>query len=732
MTALAKVIPLPTRGAITEEQERVVMAVLSRFIGTRKTAQQVHILNRLLRSYSDPIITAPPDTERGWASTETAMRKLGIDSDVVRNQWALANQDNSLLLPVATIDAIVPKIIWPTIWRFISDGPAASWDRCNRIFHSWCIGLELDASPRPRAINALSEDGKITDGTLGNYLALVKTFRRILDEMRRERVLATKVLGTGSAEACVLDAWTPTEFPAVPTVDTYEAPALRLRKFTPSSRLLRVALVVLNERITALRRTKAGRQNMFRPIRARAVLGAAAVLGGRRGAIRRLRRSDLVADYLFEDGARSPALLLRPAKTRPSSEVHVKAIPETLYRWIVDYADHVGIKDSDFLFVSSTAKGQMSPECYASVLRYALRPPKIPTSPAELALVEAAKHFEGAHWTPNSFRRFAEKLAYNIGEKWRAEHRVTADLDGQLEEIPPAQAFADCLLDHESKSIGDLYKGLRIPEVRAVWAKEAALGIGQVLFEDAGARKGPDLDRIAAARRTQVLLSRERGALLARLDKVSAQAQSQIRPEAIPPEELMRFVARQQAVSVEASVVGAQLAEIGDRIAAADAELESALAEQVPIPDTVTDDELEAMRAHASQMHGTVVDVPTDPDLPEIRNWATLEELHRAVGQGYVGLSTVRRWMTGHQRHPDGDSRNLFDMDAVEAISRRRRRLLLDRLDASRLSPEIKERLDAIRYLPVPENWRQVAANDPKHRNAAPGGSAFSQPDISE
>lgn len=725
MAELAQLIPFPGRRPLSEAEERAVKAILSRFIGSRRTAQSISQFIRILRSYADPFISGPPDDTRGWASFETTMRKLGIDSDVISNQWRLAKQEGTHLLPDETIDAIVPRILWPVVWQFCCDGPAGSWDRCDRIFNAWSLGLELDGSPRAQAPNALAEDGRITDRTLGLHIGCVVSFWKCLDKLRREQVFPRKIFQPGDEIAHALGCWTASDFPDVPEASSYDAPALRITQHTPSARLVRLALVVLNEQIVARSRTKKGRMSMFRVLRARAVLATLAILGCREKALRQIRRSDLLESHTFDDGTCSPAIVLRPAKSMHKTEVRIKAIPPVLHGWLIEYADYLGLQAKDPLFVSTRAKAPMSKGCLAGVLVYALRVPRSPATGTERALAEAWAPFKGVRFTPHSFRRLAERLAYNIGEEYRNLRVPGAIRDGTIDQLPPAQAFADTLLDHAMGSMGDLYKGLKTPEGRARWAKEAALGIGRLLLEVDGARRGPNIQRIRAARHIQIELGHERASLLARLDKINRRSTASIPVDAIPQEELLRLVASQQAASLEASVVGAQLAEIADRINAANLELVEALAEEVPVGDDLTDAELEAVRREAHSMEGIVVDIPSDPELPEVRNWVTGRELYEAIGAGYIGESTVRRWLTGNQHYPEGDPRNMFEMDAVDAVSDRRRRVLLDRLDVMRLAPEIRERLEAMRYLPPPDGWERIAAADPSDRSGSVNGSAF-------
>jgi hypothetical protein len=253
-------------------------------------------------------------------------------------------------------------------------------------------------------------------------------------------------------------------------------------------------------------RTKMKNCGVWRLARTRAMLGLLICLGGRRGAICRLQRGDLVRDHVGPDGHRGPAITLRPGKVHHEQAIHWKPIPDGLLRIIDMY-----LLLTDILITGTDehrkgrgrrrrpAPGQEAP-LFIGQLTYPERAlwagslyqtlvghkgyPKHKLKPRTPLIPEG----DGSGYSPHSLRRAALQAT-----------RVAATEYCRNNECPVTpEGISAALLDHIMPSDRYGYADVNTPAGRETWSRVAIELNWQMLTSELGARKAVDRERIAA------------------------------------------------------------------------------------------------------------------------------------------------------------------------------------------------------------------------------------------
>ena len=644
-----------------------------------------------------------PGREGGWPSGKFVLKWLELTPADLDARWAVAETEDRLL-PRELLAAFVPTSLWPALFGLIKAGPFDTWERIRVLLKAWALGREPGGEPRKQIGTRRStlEHGGLSEAAIDSMLIAVFGVMRTLDELR---VLEHNGRLQLPRDRSYFARWTRNEFPRWPRPEELAATPAGTNRDGPTLRLIRLRLQMFCDQIETLKQTTQGRGRLFRPLRDRAIVATFAVTGLRRGAFSRLNVGDIEEDFAFPDNERGPAIVPRPGKTLSRDLKRPKGIPPFLFDWIKEYAEYAGIWGGAEtpLWLAHDPRSQRPIErmdansIYELVrMRFApqrTKPGEPPeTRPLYLAFLE---EHDGRVYGPHQLRHAAEQIGFVVGLDWLEENRATLLENGTGLPGSP-QVFPDALLDHTMPSMGDRYKDVSSEQGRLKWARKCALGIGDYLIGSKGARRGPDLALLrekkmalehAGARRTEV------EAQLAAIEERIGNG-----GDALASKDILLAV-------FQTITLSRQLASVAQAVERAGTELAEARKAEVPLPDYLANAELEALRENPSAH----VASPTEGDdetLPALREWASLQEFHWALGgQAAVSMETLRRWARGESTLLArtlglGDSRNGSRPACVERLSERKQRILLDRLDWSRLPVQVQENLEAIRRAP--------------------------------
>jgi hypothetical protein len=302
---------------------------------------------------------------------------------------------------------------------------------------------------------------------------------------------------------------------------------------------------------------------------------------------------------------------------------------------------------------------------------------------------------DGRIYGPHNLRHSAEQLAFFAGWDWFEEHRHAMVEQGAGVPANP-QIFPDCLLDHSMRSMGDLYKDISTERGRLKWARLCALGIGEYLYGEKGARRAPNVALISAKRRDL----EDAEARRAEVEEQLLQIESKVTNGHVGLAEKDILVAIFQSLQL-ARTLGA----LGEAAERARHELGEARAADTAVPDYLTAAELNELR----QLRDVTPEVSLEEqELPVLRDWAWLQEFHWALGgSSVVSLETLRRWARGEATRlgralglPEGiPSANDGRPSCIERLSDRKQRIKLRELDWSRLPAPVQENLQVIQRI---------------------------------
>jgi integrase len=463
------------------------------------------------------------------------------------------------------------------------------------------------------------------------------------------------------AQSSYFSDWVKRDFPDLPTSTDLGAAPADTNRDAMSLRLVRLRLQLLTEEINTSRRTAKGREKLFQLLRDRAMIAVMANLGLRRGAFNRLSVGDVIADYSFAGGEHGPAIVPRPGKTLSKHLKRPKGIPMVLFEWITEYCEWAGIASEDGCPLWLPNKSQrrksrepLSDDAISQIVRsrFSAKEPAAGMPPETRPLQRAyLDEHDGRAYSPHQLRHLAEQLAFVVGLDWIEANRSTL-LESNLGLPSNPQVFPDALLDHRMESMG----ALKDAESRQLETQDQFDDIEMTL-----ARQGESMDM----------------------------------------KEIVLLQSRQTSL-------GRKLVQLASATDQAEKSLTDALSRQVPVPDSLTSAELEALNAEAVLVPAdeTVADV--EEELVAVREWASLEEFHWALGGSpAVSMQTIRRWARGERtrlttslRLPTGV--NGAPPPCVLRLSERKQRVVIDLLNLTLLPFPVQENLAAIRYTPAP------------------------------
>ncbi len=707
---------------------------LGSYSGQRSAIEQVMAMLKdamLMEFEEGGLLVAAPLP--GLASTtfpagKTALRALGMTpaqlDDLWRRQRGLSR--DRPLLPLEIVLAFLPVAAWRALATFIAWGPVEAQSRLDVLVLQYESRRVTDS----RALRDPHSHG-LAPKTIASRMGSVRALMRRIVDVRGCRIPSDGLL----------DDWS--EVPPFSANGGYRNWAERNAPVTdrsaPSLRELRRALKLADRAVQDARRTKQGRSNMMKLLRARALLAVATVTGLRIDAL----RTALVGHYRrnfagWADGAVMSALEVPTIKSHRGRQA--KPLPPLVEEWLVEYLEYVGyarierhedgtllrrangrLKDWTItadeswpLWVSRfrrDEKGKVIVD--AKGQRVAL--PRGLSEGAMYSLFAGAKgNKRGKTWTqmplishragrgnwhgysPHAYRHAADQLAVRAAWDIRPQHQALAHW--------APEDFAHALLDQGfANKLGATYGD---KEANRNWgARLAGTAIWELAWGDAGAETARDIAReqhaLAALKQEQANLALHTGRKQTVLREMELLDGDTPAPQCTG-DALVRWYGERERGH---RALNRQLIRVTDdidaarvRVGAADTELQLAKQARVPVDDLMALDAIEELTADDG---ATEESSNETPELKRGYVWSG-----EAAAAFDISENTMKRWRAGkfgeRVRVP-------WDRPAVgqtlcppwEQVGPRRFKLwVIDletsgrmTLDPSRVPPQVLERL---------------------------------------
>jgi integrase len=590
----------------------------------------------------------PEYPQSGWRTSKTAMRALGLNPTIISGTWTrtAATDGVHARLPLELVRGFLPDEAWRVAAFLIARGPIATQDRLERV-------ARLEALRPIKPTRARPNGGNVSAGTIE---VLLKAVRRIMRELM--------FLSNHGYPHPALASWQ-----ALPDwIEATKLGALEAETDRTAPPLMVVRTTLRRTQAEIEHRRKFGSPYLKRLLRKRLLIALLAVTGARISALSRVKVCDYEARHRFPDGDVGPAVRLFPGKSLSPETARWKALPEEVAHWLDETITYFALQRDDTIWSSDKRRGGMNSNSLACML----------TGTADMAPGLPREDAPSIGYSAHSLRHLAAQLASSVG------HDYLEDNPDAKKHVTP-EVFREALLDHDLSSDHLGYLDLKTTEGRERWARRAGLGLWEYVWGDRGARHAPDRERIerAVARRDEIRAEQaavEVRIAELRLQRKAIEARGQ-EAEAMPAEEVVPLAFRLLALTGALDDEQEEAKKVQTRFFDAERELRDAQTTLVPLPDDAPDP-------------GTieiVLDSPTEDESVEpVREWLTVGEAARAFG---VSEPTMRRWFRGETPHHEGDPRNAWQPsqigEVIETHSTRKRRLVVSRLDRSRIAPEV-------------------------------------------
>jgi len=649
---------------LRSEQQTAMHLLLSRVVGIRKGRPLIYCLRHVTAAYGSDV---------RWRVTDNLVRERPRHAEVNR-LWIVADNSDGLL-PLDVIDDFIPRAAWEPLWRFVADGPAMAFRTTDALLACWANGLDLDGTTRrPQSVASVKQ-----------FLTARRRFARLI----LDTLSASSLIGVNLPEEFHQWSLVPLPPDKDPATDFYAVHANR-DKPAPPLIVVRRALSDLTRRNNRVKKRRSGSRQLVQ--RQRILIGIL-VLGPRAGTVAALRVCDYIPCHTFPDGVRGPALRYTHLKGQPGVS-RIQGIPQELAEWIEEYMEYMGMdrRSTVSLWWNSRSpygendcqnSAAITSSCQAAMRRYT--PPDDPRT-----------------YSPHTLRRLCEEKACLYGAAWIQEHEE--ELAHLVDGLPiDPQCWANFLLDHEAAgSMSVLYKGLKNTSAHEKWGRLAALGVWEYVRGDRGARKGPDVEAIEAARETLVdrevdvrLIESQVQGLQARETAVREEKTLVFSRPCHETEALIRALFDLQRLDHGLDVLRGEMDVAREEMVEAEVALERARRDlvdaersRVPLDDFLSTEEVSDLRAMAEKQQ----DSDEEGGIAILRRTFTLKEFAWAIG---MSESQVRRFVLKNSAW-----RAFFDDDSggpyprgVERPSRNKARFAFDELPLGRYPTEAIQRL---------------------------------------
>jgi integrase len=553
------------------ESARLVLVALSSVIARSrsKTAGNVSQMTSgvvaccRVEAVRDGEITpaAHPDLRAtGWPAGGTAMRRLGIERGDIEAYWARARTRSSdACLPVSWVLAFVPAPLWAAILTVIEWGPEEAAARLEDAV------IELAEQPVARATRRRSAGNPISAGTIRTRVTAVHQLFSALVELRTRALTRTN----SGLPRELLDAWVAK--PERPDLDRCGAHPARLDTSGPSFAALQEMIDQLDREVA-----DAKPRSRYLRLRRRAVAGLIVAHGPRVNALRQLDAADYLPNFTFSDGATGPAIVYRPGKTRHADETHIVAISAELAGWLEEWITYTGREI-----------GEADSPMWPSRKPVAGRPIMRLNDSAFARMISGHTAPDGTGSRPLVPRGDNPYIGFNAHAYRHSAYQIARRAGAQvLLENPLAYAhltpddFARAVVGHGLiRSTGDIYRDLD-QQVLARLAVERA-------WSEIRSRPTPSaLDPAAitdACTRIEILWAALSERNAERVEIESAKRALVRAQTTLDGAELATAVLESNALVFRLARLQTEIADLGERLDAAQRDLDHALTHEVPL-----------------------------------------------------------------------------------------------------------------------------------------------------
>jgi integrase len=616
---------------------------------------------------------------KGWPQGGTALNRLGMTAADLDRLWRQAwiDDDAHALLPVGVVCAFFPPPLWRMIAQVITWGPVETTYRLGRF-------LAAEAARELKPTRARTQGGSVSKHTIRNRYALMRRLMKVVVDMR-----AAEWRLPGQQEPCpYLEVWR-TQPPKI-DLERLQAKDANTDRSAPPLRLVRLGLAQRLVKLERRQRTEGGRRGMLKLYRDTLLLALMVTLGARIGDLHGIRPCDYDPNRKGRNDVLGPAIRIHVKKLGGAERW--KPIPAEVARLFEGWLLFTGLDRPELRersiwlaeWADDHAVGQPGPESPVGTLQQAVSGDGRARRPAMLP-VSADDAYTG--YSPHTLRHLAEQLAKRVGHEWLNEHPEQV---GRISD----RVFADALLDHAWGS-SDVNGYSDLERDREYLAGLASVGIWDLVTSERGARTAPDWDRIARAqhrleeaeavaaeyeRRVEAMQT-ERARLMNGDADLDLDALD-LKPLVLRLYRDHRAIARINATldqTVEEDIAAR------DQVGRAQDDLDRARSARVAVADGLADGEYLALLERPPTLNDSDSDHKIDSE--PVRDWLSSTEAAWAWSKS---KAQMRAWFRGAGRPPWDAS------EVILEISPRKRRLLIDRLDRTKIPPSVMKRINLL------------------------------------
>lgn len=677
-------LPAPLLGASVDADAlgQLVHVVLSRFFAEqfgerrrrRELCRVLAYIGRTEFRHNDGSLEPAPDPTlpATYSETPAILRRLGMTLQQLDDAWRLArtrDRIHATLMAEVIAELFGPKIAL-MVARVIVWGPGETQDRLE-------VALALESQ---RLVTMGPRKGQpVSAGAVEALQTALRKLMSVLVELR-----------TAGYPSPLLNAWQ--TLPKPVDLNRLGAVPALLDRSAPPLIVVRRALTMIEREIGQRKRSKDLQPTLSTHLRDRALIGILACHGTRVTALLAQRVCDYDREHVFPDREVGPAVRIYPGKSVSAALPRWKALPDELADWLDEWIEFAGIADlpEQPLWIGRRGLGGRPKQG---------RPRRPSQAPMYANSVDAMLRRRllraGADrpYSPHTFRHLADQLAQSAGADYLDEHP-----EG-LRHISPG-VFGDALLDHVVSSDRLGYLDVQDERGRERWARRAALGVWEYVRGDRGARKGLDVERIEVARnRRDELLAEvtaiEQAVAGIREQRRGLRARALESSDDLGADEMLKVILQLSELDDLLDEDLGRRDVIVTSLAQAESELAAARAAKIPLADDFNDD----VQANCEPDQQACA----EPVVEFVRDWITVPEAALAFN---VAAVTMRRWFRGQMPHPEGDPRNPWQPSEVDEVIERhgphKRRLIVSRLDRSRIAPEVMKAIKEMLRRPNP------------------------------
>jgi hypothetical protein len=566
---------------------------------------------------------------------------LTISGETIADWWEEAEDAGEYTLGRDRVTPFFPTDGWTPVWELIEGGPAAAKKRVERLCRRWAKGRTSDGNGTREPVG---------DSMIDHYLNAFRRFAREVDEVRK---LTADELDLDDAVSSALAQWPISELPELKTPKELGAIEVRRDRTAPEFRAFRRAIKAVSQEAEDRLKRKTLEDSAYMYLRNRVLFALIGIFGLRRATIGLLQVKDYIPAHRFSDGTEGPALAFRHFKGRPGL-VRYKGLPPLVALWLEQWLEIAGISDCPEAYVWRPADARDRE--YTDVPS---------TKVIEYSVVNGISPYAGKRCSPHLIRHLTGKVAIAVGITWLYENQEHL-LHHDMTSMPSsAQTFEDLALDHELNDPTDRYKDLNSEQGRELWSREIAHRAWDLIWNDKGARLGPDWPRIetaaAALRDSEMHEARVRAAIKeTRREQQAIVDKAMVEAGGLEMRDLVVAQLHAVALSTRMADLADQLADAAHSTERAMREYEEARNARVPVPDETSDAALQAEFARLGDSDSAPAEDEGSAAGVTMRPIVLGREFRWAVGENVLHEKALQRYARGESLR---GATQLFNID---------------------------------------------------------------------